>query len=510
MSDEDVAELLRSHHQLVVVEAPAGCGKTFQGATYARDTAGRIPGGGRLLILTHTHAACGVFSERTKGASTRVEIRTIDALIGQIATVYHKSLGLPREISSWAWHNNGRGFEIMASKVAVFLKSQPMVVRAVVQRYPVVICDEHQDSSGDQHAVVMALYRGGAVIRIFGDPLQRIYGAKKSGKALRADRERWAALKDEGAYGQLAYPHRWEGGCPALGRWVLSARKCLEMGEPIDLTTERPPSLHVLEGNNIAPNSRGYRLSREQRRPLDRLIRNADQVMLLASQNDLVAAMSGFLGRSIPVWEGHTREALAGLVTVLRDKEGCAEELTKGVVAFVQSCGVGFSNSSHGDRLLQEVREGSTRKATEKVANIQAIARLIRDDPSHVGVSGALRLISQLIQAKAVGFEDVKIDHRTEFKDAIRLGEFANAEDGFVEIARRRTYARLAPPRRVISTIHKAKGLECDNVILIACDAVQFPRTDYGICKLYVALSRAKKSLVLVIPETNPSPLFRV
>ena len=39
----------------------------------------------RLLILTHTHAACSVFAERTRGGAG-VEIRTIDSLITHIAT----------------------------------------------------------------------------------------------------------------------------------------------------------------------------------------------------------------------------------------------------------------------------------------------------------------------------------------------------------------------------------------------------------------------------------------
>ena len=61
MSDASVANALRSNARLVVIEAPAGCGKTYQGAEYARDVAPLI-GRGRLLILTHTHAACDVFA----------------------------------------------------------------------------------------------------------------------------------------------------------------------------------------------------------------------------------------------------------------------------------------------------------------------------------------------------------------------------------------------------------------------------------------------------------------
>src|SRR3546814_11035575 len=91
MSDASVAEALRSSARLVVVEAPGGCGKTYQGASYARDIAPSL-GDGRLLILTHTNAACDVFAARTLGLNRRVEIRTIDGRLPEIDCAYNKAL----------------------------------------------------------------------------------------------------------------------------------------------------------------------------------------------------------------------------------------------------------------------------------------------------------------------------------------------------------------------------------------------------------------------------------
>ena len=97
-----------------------------------------------------------------------------------------------------------------------------------------------------------------------------------------------------------------------------------------------------------------------------------------------------------------------------------------------------------------------------------------------------------------------------EFKDGIRLGQFSSPGDGFAEIARKRSYQRPSPPQRVVSSIHKAKGLECENALIMACDKTQFADTPYARCKMYVALSRAKKTLTLAIPDTNPSALFKL
>lgn len=116
--------------------------------------------------------------------------------------------------------------------------------------------------------------------------------------------------------------------------------------------------------------------------------------------------------------------------------------------------------------------------------------------------------LNDLVNAKADGFSDIRIVHRSELRDAIRLKDFDCPDEGYAEIARRRSHAMPAPPARTLSTIHKAKGLECDNALLIAGDRDQFSGTQYARCKLYVALSRAKRSLSIVISRSSPSPLF--
>lgn len=508
MSDQAVAKLLRSREPLVIIEAAAGCGKTYQGAAYAQEVAGSL-GDGRLLILTHTHAACSVFAERTKKTGARVEIKTIDALIAQIALAYHMPLDLPRDLTSWAWQDGGQGFEVMATRVAGFLRHQPMVARALARRYPVIVCDEHQDSSVDQHSVVMSLLSAGATVRIFGDPMQRIYGAKTD-KAAREDRARWDALKAQGTSEKLTTPHRWQTGCPLLGAWVIEARESLERGTPIDLTGAQPPSVRVLVGNNTAQTRTGYQLSREQRTPIDNVLKTSPQLMVLASQNDLVSALRAFWFRTVPIWEGHTRDALGALVQTLRTGHGNPEALAQGVITFMGSVAAGFSPSSHGDRLLQEVRTGAARPTTGKPANIQAVARCLLNNPSHTGVSDSLVKIITLAKEAAAGFDTVKIDHRSELRDAVRIGQFAGPDEGFAEVSRMRSYLHPSLPKKVLSSIHKAKGLECDHAMLMACDKTQFTSTLYAKSKMYVALSRAKKSLTMVVSTSNPSPLLKL
>ena len=460
MNDEGVAELLDSDSPLVLIEAPPGCGKTYQGAHFAARAAGSLRAG-RVLILTHTHAACGVFASATKQADRKVEIRTIDSLIVQIAAAYHQSLGLPADPYVWARQTGNCGFEAIASKVSRLLKRHPMICTALADRYPVVIADEHQDSTKEQESVILALQRAGARLRVFGDPMQRIFGG--AGRAAAAmDRERWESLKADSAYAELEMPHRWTSGSPELGQWVLDARRALKDGGQVNLTGRLPSGLVIHFAENTAQNRSGFQLKSADRRPLDQMINSADGVLVLTSQNKTADALAAFWNRRIPIWEGHTRDALAELVKTASNQAGDAPALAEAITDFMGSVAVGFSASSHGDRFQQEVAEGCTGRARGKPASIQELGRHVVDEPNHVGIARCLGRLSELIEERVAGFDGIKIDHRREFRDAIRLGDFSDADEGLSEIHRRRTFARPMPPNRAISTIHKAKGLECD------------------------------------------------
>jgi superfamily I DNA/RNA helicase len=181
---------LISDEPLVVVEAPAGCGKTHIASNYARwlvSTKIRT----NVLILTHTHAACDVFRLRTKDINRSITINTFDGFISQICTVYHQSLALPKDVSKWARDTVG-GFDELGRAALRLLHASPAVLQAISSRYPFILCDEHQDSSQYQNGIVLALHNAGSLVRIFGDPMQEIYG--KGALQRTARKNQWGAL----------------------------------------------------------------------------------------------------------------------------------------------------------------------------------------------------------------------------------------------------------------------------------------------------------------------------
>jgi DNA helicase-2/ATP-dependent DNA helicase PcrA len=505
MSDESVHAALRSDARLVAIEAPGGCGKTFQGATYARDIAPSL-GSGRLLVLTHTHAACSVFDARTRALGSKVEIRTIDSLITLLTSAYHAGLGLPADTATWA-RQNDEGYDQLAVKAAALLARYPEIAKSLAARYPVVICDEHQDSTGERHAIAMALHASGAHLRIFADPMQAIFRPRAYvGGQPALD---WATLtRDADRYEQLDTPHRWNDTSPELGRWILQARGTLKNGGRVDLGGDLPGRVAVVLADNDAHGNLQYRPAHRHRRPIDAFEQaSAGNILMLTRYNEAGLSLRPAFNRRIALWEGHNRSALEEFVDDLTAGAGNPAFIGAAIVTFVQACCVGFTAANYVNSFTQDIAEACRRNRRGRPAKVQELARLVIAEPDH---RGAAKVVTRLAELRTGDddFRDIHLDALKEFHEATRIGSYATPDTALAEITHRRTYTRPSPPAKAISTIHKAKGLECDDVIIMPCDARSFPDDQISRRLLYVAMSRAKSRLMFVVPPGNPSPLI--
>ena len=108
--------------------------------------------------------------------------------------------------------------------------------RIVRASYDGVYVDEYQDCSVAQHGIVVKLARD-LPSRVLGDPLQGIFdfGGQNPVNWPRDVEANFVCL------GVLDVPHRWiQVGADGLGAWLDNIRQCLEQGQPINLSADRP------------------------------------------------------------------------------------------------------------------------------------------------------------------------------------------------------------------------------------------------------------------------------
>jgi hypothetical protein len=319
-----------------------------------------------------------------------VHIRTIDGLISEIASAYHHTLGLPRDISAWVRIQED-GYTKLAEMVAGLLQAFPMIVGSVVNRYPVVVCDEHQDANPGQHGVIMALHRHGAKVRIFADPMQRIFRSRK--KLHRDIEDRcWdemvakADIKDD-----LSIPHRWNSGSVALGKWVLSARTNLASGNPIDLTGALPPGLSIIVADNGLPAYVGFKICRESGVKIRATARSSDSLLILTTQNMTTHRLRAFFW-NYPIWEGHTRDALDVLVGAIQSHIGNPVSVANDTLRFMPTSIPPSSNTDpldYGPDYLNkdgtlkesypEILKDSPGSEEEKIKALAGLDRLVNE-----------------------------------------------------------------------------------------------------------------------------------
>lgn len=221
----EVDEKLHSNAPVVMIEAAGGCGKTTKAAKFARESAERLTAG-KVLLLSHTHAACGEFQRKCAKLNKKIDVETCDSFCLKVIGAYARPLGLPSPIESHLDRpGGGISFAALSEKAAELFRRAPTVARVVATHYPVIVLDEHQDASLHQHEVVRLLREiGEARLRIFGDPMQAIHPASDNGHV---DWDALWAAADE--TGKLEEAHRWAE-VPDLGE-DHGKPGCAESGE---------------------------------------------------------------------------------------------------------------------------------------------------------------------------------------------------------------------------------------------------------------------------------------
>ncbi|MCP8939930.1 AAA family ATPase [Alsobacter sp. SYSU M60028] len=480
--------MLHSDAPLVVVEAAAGCGKTWTAAKFAKEMSARLTYE-RVLLLSHTHGACGEFHRRCVGPGLRIDVETCDSFALKVVGPYAAALGLPYPFDHLVGRP-GLPFETIRAKAVDLVQRSPTVARLISARYPVIILDEHQDASLSQHQLVMTLMTvGGSRLRVFGDPMQALHSGSREDYV---DWDTlWASCSDRW---QLTEPKRWNE-APELGKWITAARTKLKAGGSIGLH-DAPSEVRVRPETGLAGRKKlkNPRLAGEILHAF--LDDGHGRAAVIAHMSDMVRALAQAASWRAGVNEGAVLEHLDRLLSEAEKEAGTAADVAAGFLTFASDIGSGFPKAlreSLGSRVgaqLNLVRAGASQSPW-----LHALEPIYAE-PSHRGLATAME---RLIRNPPAGYRIRLRDHAA----ALRAIGWTDDPRGHLH-ALSRLRRQRSLPQLSTSTVHKAKGLEFRRVLVCPADAQQYPSGAYGARLFYVAISRATHQLTIVTDALSP------
>lgn len=497
MGSKEAGRAIRSRLRRVAIEAPAGCGKTHEAAAGAIELAADLCPGRELLLLAHTNAAVGEFRRRVRKSGARVRASTLDAFALELVTPFSAPLGLPSPLVP----GDGPGqvpFQSLAPKAVELLRRAPSLAGALGRHYPVIFVDEHQDTRTEQAELVdLIVEQGEARLRTFGDPMQAIYQMESP-----IDWE--AHCRNADGTEHLEDPRRWDD-APELGLWTLRARAALMDRDALPLQS-LPTCVKVLTipGLTDVANPNSTRVQPSLIRPLNEIVKGlSGSLALLTRYNAHVRAIRSVLGPSMIIQEGADFSVAYAALERAESSQGDPVALATTIVELLLATSTGLTqqvrNQISASILPDRIDPGRRRRVRPLLLCLEPLyaapylntwCRSIRavltrpPDWLRIDLPLSLRVLSHLQIAEG--------ESPRELLDST--------------CRRHREGAPLL--RRCASTIHKAKGQAYDHVVIVNCSESVFSDSDDDRRLLYTALSRACRTLTLVVPEDGASPLI--
>lgn len=484
LTDADRA-LIDSRQPLVGIDAAAGAGKTHLACELALAATSALKPWERILFLSHTNAARDVFRLRMKGepGSDRVTLRTLDSFALDLLSPYARLLDLPSPLRPPAPIPKG-WFRSVRERAARLLEKKPTLAGAVATRFPLILADEHQDASTQHHRLLVSLAAAGARVRMFGDALQAIL-------TFDPDIPGWDRLMADVPVAHLSGSWRWSSR-PELGRWVEQVRRDLLDRRPVRLS-EAPGCVGV-EIVDFPASVAWYDCA--QVGEILRATTHLSSYMVLTRRNDEAGMLAGRAELALVVHEGADLSLVDQVISDSLRFAGQHDSLIDCLVDFM--VGVGSIPST----VIDELRIGGEGGRDE----VLAVRRELAQSPSLDGVARAVKLARRYR-----GALEWTISRPLAVGALQQLPTHLSADD-VVELAYRaqRSASESPLPIRCVSTIHKAKGRECQHVVVPSVDQRTFGANPEDRQLLYVALSRATQTVTLVIPRGRPSPLVSI
>jgi AAA domain/UvrD-like helicase C-terminal domain len=484
-----VDTLLHSEAPLAVIEAAAGCGKTWTAAKFAREMSARLERQ-RVLLLSHTHAACGEFHRRCEGSGLQIDIDTCDSFALKVVGPYACALGLPFPLANAIGRKGGVSFESLNTKAVELVRRSPIVARMISAQYPVIILDEHQDASIPQHELAMTLMRvGGSKLRIFGDPMQALHNG--DGDQFVDWDALWTGCGDRL---EMTEPRRWPE-APELGKWITAARTTLRSGDALRMRNA-PPEVEVRKTEGLAGRNKFQDPQLAGNIVRGFLDDGPGRAVIIAHLGSMVRTLAQSTNWRARMNEGAVLEHLDQLLIAQEAADATPATLALAFMTFASKIGSDFPKPLQSS-LAQRVGDTlNLQQAGSKQEPWLGALTAIYASTDHRGLATAMDHMSRYSSG---GYRVRLPDHAAALRALSRTDDPRGHLHSLSRLRRKR-----AQPKFSTSTVHKAKGLEFRRVLVCPADQQQYPSSKYGARLLYVAMSRATHRLTIVTDAVSP------
>lgn len=448
------------------VEMPAGTGKTHLLAAAAATAAAE---GKRTLILTHTNAGVDAVRKRLRRFGVPAALVRVDtiaswafALVGSYSVIAEVMVG---EFPDWAKSDD---YLAGATKVA----QADAIVDVLKTSFDYLLVDEYQDCTMMLHDLVLALSAAIPKTVLLGDRLQAIF-------TFAGPMATWEehVLPDFPALELDVEPHRWHGHNPELGQWLLGIRPDLVSGRGFDFSVHQVPGLQFVPG--AGPTVLGS---------VAHSFRDFDEsVVLLDKWPGDVATHASRLGGTYSVMEDISGNFMRDQLRTLPNEGDPV--LAHWFANLAKECVVGLSGIDAPVLAKLLRNEGITHHTRSGIGHILAALDELRLKPMYAQLAAAAEVIRETQSLRIYRWEAWN-DTREAISMTAQNGEPVLDNLARVRDRLRRTGRGHHP--RIASRTLLVKGLEYDHVVIADLNKMRDPR------HLYVALSRARKSVVVV------------
>ncbi|WP_315719637.1 MULTISPECIES: UvrD-helicase domain-containing protein [unclassified Bradyrhizobium] len=470
MADNEclITSVLGSYQGSIV--APAGCGKTDCIAEVVKS----VVGSPKCLILTHTLAGVDSLRQRfrEKGVNLqRADLETIAGWSLRFAAAFPQRSGIATtEPRSDNWPS--------VYSAAKRLVEGNFISGVLKQSYQRVLVDEYQDCTVAQHDLIVALSRHLPTC-VFGDPLQAIFGFRED-KLID-----WTSVTSSFPnIGTLQEPWRWKRvQNDALGAWLIGIRDQLEQLNQVDLTSA-PRCV-----SQIKPQSSDHQDLVKANIIAGKTVRLAGSETLIVIGDKASERIRGSLAEKLKcsAIEPVTCKALSNFIDRVQVCTG--KDQLAVVLDLADSAMSGLRRVEFERRVIRLAAGWKPRKALTE-AERAALDALSSENLSHV-----LRLLEQLRkQPDVFTFRRELLSAAIKALKLVVNGEHSSLDDAAWHVQNRMRHAGRRLGRRSVGSTLLVKGLQFDHAIIIAPEKLS--RND-----LYVALTRASRTITIVSPE---------